>query len=353
MTGSDEMKNLPSKVILIGCGSIGEKYLAYIGSMRVKCVVIDPKKDFISQKFQYEDDLITWISDLSLIPKVFLDTNSVAIIANWGPDHFKTFTSLVSLNVKNFIIEKPIVSKMNHLVALEKIILKKQLSVVINQGWESNHYSENLIRIFDSLDLSEPEMMIVQGGARCIATAGSHYIQVAQRLFRSEPRNVFANLYNNQINPRHSNLSYLQGVLAIEFFPNKYLSVNFSNQSSIEGSVNLYWRDAFATIIQNNIVINKLSPTREFADVVTRYSTPNTKAYDSFIVENNFDSSYAIQFLFDKVLTGQQNSLHDLKLHLSTTKLLLLSLISNDLQKRLPFNHKMLGKYFWKDYRIS
>lgn len=347
------MKILPDQVILIGCGSIGEKYLAYIETQDIECVVADPRKDLISKKFRIKNNKISWVQDLSQTPEAFLNSTSVAIIANWGPDHFKTFSYLVLKGVKNFIIEKPIVSRMNHLLALEKIISKKNLSVVINQGWESNKYPENLIKIFDSLNLGQLQMMVVHGGARCIATAGTHYIQVAQRLFRKEPKNVFANLQNNSINPRHQNLSYFQGSLCVEFSHDKYLSMNFSNQSSIEGGVNLYWKDAFATIIQNKIVINKLPSEREYADVITRYSTPSIEVYNSFILENNFDSNFAVQTLLEKVLSGQRDSLRDLKLHLTTAKILLLGLISSDVQQKLSINHNWHTRYFWKDYRIS
>ena len=347
------MKILPDQVILIGCGSIGEKYLAYIESTDIECVVADPRKDILSKKFRAKNDKISWIQDLSHAPEAFLNSTCVAIIANWGPDHFKTFSYLVLKGVKNFIIEKPIVSRMNQLVALEKIISKKKLNVVINQGWESNKYPESLINIFDSLNLGQLQMMVVHGGARCIATAGSHYIHVAQRLFRKEPKNVFANLQNNSINPRNQNLSYFQGSLCVEFSHDKYLSMNFSNQSSIEGEVNLYWKDAFATIIQNKIVIHKLPSEREYANIITRYSTPNIEVYNSFIVENNFESNFAVQTLFKKVLSGPRDNLLDLKLHLTSAKILLLGLISSDMQQKLFINHKSHMRYFWKDYKIS
>jgi hypothetical protein len=196
-------------------------------------------------------------------------------------------------------------------------------------------------------------MMVVHGGARCIATAGAHYIQVAQRLFRSEPKNVVANLHNSKINPRHSSLSYLQGVLCVEFSHGKYLSINFSNQSSIEGSVNLYWKDAFATIIQNQIVIQKLPSSREFANIITRYSIPSIEVYNSSIVDNDFDSNYSVKFLFNKVLSRQQENLLDLRLHLSSAKLLLLGLISSDMERKLSVKDKIKIKYFWKNYKIS
>jgi len=345
--------NQPSCVILVGCGSIGKKYLHAIRSMNIDCVVVDPKFGEISENWKPHSSKIIWVAGLELIPKRFLNSQCLAVIANWGPDHFESFNKLVQNNLKMFIIEKPVVSRYADLLKLKRITLSKEINVVVNQGWESNSYPQNLLKIFEALNLGELKMMVVHGGARCISTAGSHYIHVAQRLFQREAIRIKANLLSDNINPRDKSLSYLEGNLTVEFENKKLLSINFSNSSSIEGSVNLYWRNATAVINQNNITINQISANINSENIVTRYSSPDNEIFNSSIVDDDFDMNSAFENLLSNVMTKNDKSSYNLSLHLKTSKILLYGLVSSQTGKTINIVDKLTWRYSRKDFRIS
>jgi len=340
-------------VVLVGCGSMGGRYLDYIISRNINCVVVDPRAKELSARYKGHESIILWVENLEQIPNNFQNRSTLGIVSNWGPDHFETISHLISKKLLKFIVEKPIVSRLIDLIKLERIVSKMKLSIVVNQGWESSNYSEKLLDIFYSLNLGELKMIVVHGGARCISTAGSHYIHMAQKLFNLNPVLISATLNSGNINPRHVDLNFLQGVLTIEFSNQKYLSINFSNESAVEGSVNLYWRESVATIVENNITIQRLSQNRDYAKVITRYSTPEIEIYNSHIVDDPLNSNGSIKKLFDEFSKSEAIMLKNFDLHLNSNRLLLMGLVSNDLKKALTPTSSIRKKYSHKEYRIS
>jgi predicted dehydrogenase len=106
-----------------------------------------------------------------------------------------------------------------------------------------------------------PSSIVVHGGAKCLVTFGAHFVDLALDIFGSPPVRV-AGFGNSQpINPRRKDLGYWEGSLTWEFSGNRYLTISFTNQSSVQalgvlyaphGTMNLY-PDGKVTMVRRNL----------------------------------------------------------------------------------------------------
>jgi hypothetical protein len=87
-------------------------------------------------------------------------------------------------------------------------------------------------------------MLTANGGARCISTAGSHIIHLANQLFASSPLIISGLGRSDSINPRNASLSFYEGVFSFSYPGNQMLSITYSNGSSVAGDVLIFWKDA-------------------------------------------------------------------------------------------------------------
>jgi predicted dehydrogenase len=85
-----------------------------------------------------------------------------------------------------------------------------------------------------------PSAIAVHGGAKCLVTFGSHTVDFAIELFGSQPLRVAAVGNVASINPRGSTLGYWGGAASWEFSNNRYLTIMFTNESSVQSSATIY-----------------------------------------------------------------------------------------------------------------
>lgn len=346
-------KKFPKNVILVGCGSIGKKYLLEILDLSLDCIVVDPKNnldlniDYISQiRFKH-------INTMKGIPRDFITENTTVIIANWGPDHFESFMYFVKLGVRRFIIEKPIVSKLKDLNKLEKLVINNKLVVIVNQGWNAIHLADRILKLADQFSLGEILAINVNGGARCMSTAGTHYIHLASTLLKSDFYRLTSTLNSKNINPRASFLSFYDGNIAVEYQDQKYFSMQFSNKSSVQGGVRLYWAEAVGELIDQNLTINRLNPDRNFKNIVTRYAQPDNVPFSGIISNFDFDTESEFKNLLSDSTLDFSKTVMSFKNHIQSNRILFYGLIANDLNRSIFKNSSIPMKYLFKDYKIS
>ena len=158
-------------------------------------------------------------------------------------------------------------------------------------------------------------MINVTGGAKCIATNGIHYLDLANSLFSSNPIQVISNLYNSEINPRRKDFLFLGGTASWEYSDSRYLNINFSNQSRISPSMEMIFEFGVGTIKGNDLVIERLDnksllkyrsitktfyPSKEvfngkaftFSDNTDGLSSIYKKFINSNSSEDNFEDSF-------------------------------------------------------------
>jgi predicted dehydrogenase len=156
-----------------------------------------------------------------------------AVIATWGPSHFDDFSQIVALGVRRVFCEKPLASSLAQVEAMRTLCVEKK--VAFTGGLHLRYRGiADFIREASTTHLGgPPTSFVVDGGARCMATTGSHWLDLAIDVFGSPPTEVFASLDAAAINPRSSMLDYWEGTASWRFPDSRRLSITYDNSSSV------------------------------------------------------------------------------------------------------------------------
>ena len=335
--------------VIVGLGSIGMRHFEFLSDKCERILLIDPKFNGINF---YENKCETF-SNISEIPE-FKELETLAVISNWGPDHLETLKVLKDKGITKFVLEKPMVSSFEQLFQLDEISNSSDLTIVVNQGWHHIKLSQRVKDLGMELNLGNPVSVIAWGGARCHSTFGSHVIHFASGLLGSEPSEISANFINSQINPRGHNLAYLEGNFSLLNKDGSRLFMNFTNSSSVSGGLEILWREAHGSLIDDFISLKTLSKDREFREIITRYGVPEIKLFEGKVpsYSNNFTNQ--IEALYASLKNEKSKDLlGEFKSHITSNKILLLGCIASDLKRTVKFNESFSKEYISKDYKIS
>ena len=340
------------EIFLIGLGSIGKKHLEISLKLSGRIIVVDPSvavKDFINQHPQKKK--IQLFNSIDLINDYVED--SLVVIANWGPDHFKVFKHFAEIGFKRFLIEKPLTSKISDLEEMISLINRLRLIVKTNMPWNYLNFEGTIDQLTNKNELGPLLGVTVSGGAKCLATIGIHHIGFAIQLFGSEPISVGSSLQNSSINPRHSSLSYLEGTAFWEFPNGRFLTISFSNQSHLQAFSILSYKFGRIIIQGENATIFRISNL----EISTISKQVNTFFPNEFVAEfrpfasSNYGDGMAQ--IYHSFISGISTKEKDYGV--VATNSLFGMLISNDQQKvvRLPIDSGLKNHYREFDWRIS
>lgn len=340
--------------ILIGCGSIGKRHLELLVQKFTTVIVVDPASitsKFLSEK--YKENVI-YKKSLNECSNKELENIQLAVIANWGPDHFQTFLELEKLKIENFILEKPLVTSLSELAKLKKIVSAKKLNVLVNQGWQDTNLVSQLKIAETKLDIGLPVAIFINGGARCHSTAGSHYIHLANSIFETLPTKVNGLFQSLPINPRSKNLDYIDGNLFALYSFGKELSINFSNLSSISGELQIYYENALGILNESHLTVFSRDKNREYSEIITRYGPPNKKIFEGELLNEGSKKWGQLEGIYKSIFDNSKyNNSIIFERHCDSNKILLYALISNEMGKYLVFDQKLPRKFKKMKFRIS
>jgi predicted dehydrogenase len=339
-------------IIIVGVGSIGKKHLEISLRFSQDIYVIDPSSqvnDYI--KNHPSKSKIKIMHDIEDFKKPVQE--SLVVISNWGPDHFRTFKSFVEKGFKSFIIEKPLVSRLTDLVEMETLIHLRGLDVKTNMPWSYSNFSESVSDLVDFQKLGSLKNISVSGGAKCLATIGIHHIGLAIQLFQSAPISVMALLRDSKINPRNSELAYLEGTSSWQFSHQRFLAMTFSNESHLQAVSILTYTFGRIIIEGNEATIFRISDSElnNIARPVDTYS-PSVRvgSFPPFNHKVFGDGTSYIYNSFFKNITSTE-----VDFGVAATRSLFGMLVSNDMQEviHFPFEDDLLNKYSEVDWKIS
>lgn len=334
-----------NNVIVVGYGSIGKKHVAFLEKKCNEILVVDPIFSNLNENSSKLFSKYTSLNDV----KLSFTENDVAIISNWGPDHYETIEQVASKGIKNIVLEKPCVDSLQEIDLLRKLAVSNQLRISVNQGWFYENLAERINQLSTKMNLGKVVAIWVTGGARCLSTAGSHWVSLVNQIYDSEPIYLTSDATNYSINPRSKNLAYIDGVFSFTYSGNRRLGINLSNLSSIEGRFEIYWRDAIGEFESNKLkIFSRRKPV--LSEKITRYGPATEVIFHEEIV----DIQKSFQHLhdsFDNYSMPQFSS--SLDHHLNATKCIILSLIASEQKKQINFEELIAEEFYSKKYGIS
>ena len=244
---------MSKSALLVGCGSIGKKHLQEMLPKFDHVVVVDISEDALTWAIEEGArvggaTVAVARSVAEVLPQAPFH---VATVANWGPDHVPTIRALQGAGQKNFVVEKPLADSIADARDILAEVERGGGKLWINLTRRYSGLPQGILDVAAKHNLGELTGVTVTGGARCIATNGIHYLDLATVLFGSLPISVTADLATQNINPRHESLAFYEGSVNYNYAGGKRFNCVFLNQSAVTENVRFYWRDAEGEMMPN------------------------------------------------------------------------------------------------------
>lgn len=279
--------------LLVGCGSIGKRHLAQLESRCENVAIVDP---YVSQTTNlgkgttlyrslahYQNDHKKKFGS-KMIP-------DLAVIANWGPGHIEAFNEIQKIGVQKFLIEKPIASRLADLDDLEKSISRDKIQVWSNYHLRFETSTKFLRNYLKENRMGAPFLMTVSGGAKCLATTGVHWIDYFIDFSESLSFDIKAKINTEHINPRNSDLSFLEGFINLSRYKSS-LNISFTNESYADSTVEIYWRTFKVQISGGIFRMLKSENLQQDSLPITRTSAFSNIFYEEVLGGSGFTSLY-------------------------------------------------------------
>ena len=228
--------------ILVGAGSVGKRHAAVMAARYRQIVVIDVSSSAREWASTELAGNVTACPSLSEVRDVLTQfgSNTTAVIANWGPSHFATFKDLVKLGVRRIFCEKPLAVSLKQIDEIRRMCKSEKIALTAGLHLRYRGITEFVRRMTLTELGGLPTTMVVDGGARCLATNGSHWLDLAIHIFGCEPIAVLSSMNSAPINPRSKQLAYWGGTATWQFENDQRLTITYDNQSSVHEEIRLY-----------------------------------------------------------------------------------------------------------------
>jgi hypothetical protein len=227
--------------ILYGCGSIGKLHLAELDRFCQKLTVIEKRAEVREKiEIQYGPKLRSFKS----VQEVTDNDFDVAVISTWGPDHLEHFEDLSELKPKFVLFEKPLESSLVKIDRIEEKIQKMGIPAAVNFQLRFSPLRKRLLNLLQGNKYGDITNISITGGAKCMATSGIHWLDLVSSLLAEQPNSVIADLDFKQINPRAKDLVFIGGVSVWRYSQDKTLTIDFSNHSYSDLTMNVYFEGA-------------------------------------------------------------------------------------------------------------
>lgn len=342
-----------NQAIIIGCGSIGIQHALFLQKRCNRLIIIDPR---ISLETDFNNSLDSIncekFSSLEQFSSTLGDTD-VVVISNWGPDHMQTLDLVSKKGARLVVLEKPCADSLQEIEKIQEICESRQIKLAVNQGSYYTEKGKRINQLADRLGLGPVVAIWISGGARCLSTAGSHWISLANQIYGSRPEQINGHAMSHNINPRSKTLSYVEGVFSFLYPGGTRLGISLTNYSSIEGRIDIYWKNARGTLEGENLSIFSRN-LKQLPEKITRYGNPEETLFAGKIPSDVRETTDEFEELYGSLvkLSYSQTNRNLIK-HLDVAKSIVLSLISSELGICVNFDSKIQDEFLKKKYLIS
>lgn len=346
------MQNIQEhQFIILGLGSIGKHHAKFLSTYKGQLICIDPNttaKNWVQDNF--EPDKALSFSSLQEAEEHISSSplKKIGVISNWGTQHYQSILDLKMLKIKNLYVEKPIA---NSLAALDAINdMSDQLNFI---GGFQNRYT-NIIERIHQISLNElgglPTMMTVNGGAAGMVTNGVHFVDLSISIFGEDPLSVISNLSSSNINPRSKELDFWEGSASWQFSNNRNLTINFTNQSSVGRTAEIFCPKGKIKINEDmSLDIFQRDEAEILADNrIIRLGAVTQKNSNS--IEPNSDQLFSR--IFSPFLQDDNDSFN-IDRELIATKAMIYALIASKKERKLFLSEKPDINWYEYQWKIS
>jgi predicted dehydrogenase len=340
--------------VLIGLGSIGKTHLKYILANSCNVVVIDPDPSVM--RYLESQNLTSKVESFSSLesyqPK---EKPEIAVIANWGPDHFPAIQKLKILGATHLLVEKPLASKLQDLEELKKIHSHGDLKVITNMPISQGPLPKRVQELQMNKKLGKVQTILVAGGAKCLVTNGVHYVGLASKIFQSSPLSVVSSLENHPINPRSASFVFAEGNSNWQYGNGKYLSISFSNNSHVQLSINIICEYGKIIIEEDLATVFCIPETDlEKIDKPTRtfYASEVLETFEPYHYDGGLDG---LGYLYERIRSLDPSVWDDFDHGFSSTEAVIGMLISNETSSKveLPIRPEIRKTFDDREWSIS
>jgi hypothetical protein len=312
--------------VVIGAGSIGMNHCRIAIDMFEQVHVVDPlerARASISSRFpnaKIKETLAEALDDLVV-------SDTLSIIANWGPDHFNSFSELTDRGIRAVLCEKPFAHSALAIRQMVKTAQINDIDLRINHHRRYIGLAEIIRDKFADLN-DECHMIVVHGGAQCVVTNGMHWLDLAGDVFLEDPISVFADLTDSKINPRSGTLGFWEGCAGWSFTKGKKFVISMTNRSRVSSKIVFYSRNARLDFIPGDgIYFGKMEPSDDLPVTRTARVEPIRISKDS----STFDATREIL----RQMKSNENRCAHLEKHATLTEAMIGALISSKKESKI------------------
>jgi predicted dehydrogenase len=234
--------------LVVGYGSIGRRHTRVLAGMTSRLAIVN-RREAIRLQATRDHPQAQVVADLETLDRsAFPWSDTLAVIATWGPSHAEYFHKLADRGVRRILCEKPMATSVCDAIAMTDRAAKMKITLGVNHCLRFANVVPALRRFLADHSLGEPSLVVASGGAGCLVTNGIHWLDFALELFEAEPDHVVARVRADAINPRSPDLRYYGGSAVWRFSGGRELTMAFSNSSSLEPTVRIYLPDGVVGI---------------------------------------------------------------------------------------------------------
>ena len=321
--------------LIVGVGSIGRRHAAVMAERYEQLIVVDTQATALEWCHQHlKPEIRSFDSVEAAIPEITSHTSDItAVIAAWGPHQFPIFSALVDAGVRNIFCEKPVAVSLGQVAALREMIRSNGISLNTGLHFRYRNIAETIRAFADKYLGGAPSMCVVAGGARCVATNGIHWLDLASCTFGCEPISVTSRLQRHEINPRTPSVGFWQGVGVWEYPQGRVFTVSYSNHSSVDDVVTWFCPLGTIRVTPSLEIVMEVRDRNEVETDARMTRVGATKPMFPTIAANIVQGSVLAQQL-DDVESGNPIPFADIS-PLRTVEALLAAFESNNCQKSL------------------
>jgi len=236
--------------LLIGAGSVGRRHAAVMAQRYQQLAVIDVSDDALAWARSQFSNVTMTAKSLDELAGAIGEraAQTTAVIASWGPSHYEVFVRLTNLGVRQIFCEKPVAVSLQQLRHMRKLCADHKIRFTAGLHLRYRGIPALVNEISREHLGGQPSSIVVEGGARCIATNGTHWLDLALAIFESAPTSVVADVHPEPVNPRSPSLMYWGGVASWNFPGGERLVISYDNASSVHERVRVYSRNGVVDI---------------------------------------------------------------------------------------------------------